>query len=134
MDHLRAMAAKGDPAWPTDLPKGLYPMFISPESGQFTSHDITLGARADSLYEYLLKQWIFSGRTDTRMRAMYDEAVAAIRQHLVRRGGGACSCRRARRPPLRPLSAAAATKRGCNPLAAAAVDGCKLSEEPPLRV
>lgn len=88
MDHLRAMAAKGDPAWPTDLPKGLYPMFISPESGQFTSHDITLGARADSLYEYLLKQWIFSGRTDTRMRAMYDEAVAAIRQHLVRRGGG----------------------------------------------
>jgi len=64
-------------------------MFISVESGEFASHEITLGARADSLYEYLLKQWLLSGRTDERMRAMYDESVAAIRQHLVIRGGEA---------------------------------------------
>ena len=86
-DHLRTMPQKGEAFWPADLPRGLYPMFISVETGKFSSNDITLGARADSLYEYLLKQWLFSGRTDTRMRAMYDESVAAIKTHLVRRGG-----------------------------------------------
>ena len=115
MDHLRAMAdasaasshatagASGGrsrgaaggrgglavPVWPADLPRGLYPMFISPETGEFTSSEVTLGARADSLYEYLLKQWLLSGQTDARMRRMYDDSVGAIRAHLVRRGGGA---------------------------------------------
>ena len=59
-------------AWPVDLPRGLYPMFISPETGQWMSQEVTLGARADSLYEYLLKQWLLSGRTDQRMRQMYE--------------------------------------------------------------
>ncbi|PRD25562.1 UNVERIFIED_CONTAM: Endoplasmic reticulum mannosyl-oligosaccharide 1,2-alpha-mannosidase [Trichonephila clavipes] len=48
------------------LPKkdGLVPMFINAESGQFRSTStITIGARADSYYEYLLKQWIQTGRT-----------------------------------------------------------------------
>lgn len=47
------------------LPKkdGLVPMFINAESGQFRSTStITVGARADSYYEYLLKQWIQTGR------------------------------------------------------------------------
>ena len=74
-------------AWPSDLPRGLYPMFISPETGQWMSQEVTLGARADSLYEYLLKQWILSGRTDQRMRQMYDTSVEAIHARLVRRGG-----------------------------------------------
>ena len=35
---------------------------------------------------------MLSGRTDTRVRRMYDESVAAIRRHLVRFGGDAkCS-------------------------------------------
>ena len=86
-DYLRGMPARGAAFWPDDLPRGLYPMFISVEDGKFASNDITLGARADSLYEYLLKQWLLSGRTDQRMRSMYDESVSAIRTHLVRRGG-----------------------------------------------
>lgn len=48
-----------------ELPKkdGLVPMFINAESGQFRSTStITVGARADSYYEYLLKQWIQTGR------------------------------------------------------------------------
>lgn len=51
MTHLRTMNR------PEELPRGVYPTFISPESGAFTNADVTLGARADSLYEYLLKQW-----------------------------------------------------------------------------
>jgi hypothetical protein len=84
-----AKPAEEKSAWPEDLPRGLYPMFISPESGEFTSQEVTLGARADSLYEYLLKQWLLSSKTDQRMRDMYETSVAAIRSHLVRSGGAA---------------------------------------------
>lgn len=44
---------------------GLVPMFINTHSGQFTHQGVyTLGARADSYYEYLLKQWIQGGRRE----------------------------------------------------------------------
>lgn len=44
---------------------GLVPMFINTNSGQFTHKGtFTLGARADSYYEYLLKQWIQGGKTE----------------------------------------------------------------------
>lgn len=47
-----------------ELPKtdGLVPIFINANSGDFRpASTITLGARGDSYYEYLLKQWIQSG-------------------------------------------------------------------------
>lgn len=50
------------------LPKkhGLVPIYLNPYTGQFVSHaTITLGARGDSYYEYLLKQWIQTGKTIT---------------------------------------------------------------------
>lgn len=44
---------------------GLVPMFINTNNGQFTHQGIyTLGARADSYYEYLLKQWIQGGKKE----------------------------------------------------------------------
>lgn len=48
----------------------LYPMFLNPDSGSWTSQSITFGARADSLYEYLLKQYLLlGGGRDTRLGA-----------------------------------------------------------------
>jgi endoplasmic reticulum Man9GlcNAc2 1,2-alpha-mannosidase len=47
------------------LPKteGLVPIFINANTGQFRVFStITLGARGDSYYEYLLKQWIQTGK------------------------------------------------------------------------
>lgn len=41
---------------------GLLPMFINPANGEFERSTITLGARSDSAYEYLLKQWMIVGR------------------------------------------------------------------------
>lgn len=44
---------------------GLVPMFINTDSGRFSQQGAyTLGARADSYYEYLLKQWIQGGRKE----------------------------------------------------------------------
>ena len=43
---------------------GLVPIFINANTGLFTEYSpITLGARGDSYYEYLLKQWIQTGKT-----------------------------------------------------------------------
>lgn len=50
------------------LPKkdGLVPIFINAQTGQFRSTaTITLGARGDSYYEYLIKQWLQTGKTLT---------------------------------------------------------------------
>ena len=43
-------------------PSGLVPIMISPESGTFASHIVSMGARGDSYYEYLLKTWILLGK------------------------------------------------------------------------
>lgn len=56
--HVHSLSGKKD---------GLVPMFINVHSGLFTHRGVfTLGARADSYYEYLLKQWIQGGKTDQR--------------------------------------------------------------------
>ena len=46
------------------LPKtdGLVPIFVNANTGKFSGNTITLGARGDSYYEYLLKQWFQSGQ------------------------------------------------------------------------
>lgn len=59
---------------------GLVPMFINTHSGQFTHKGVyTLGARADSYYEYLLKQWIQGGKTEDRL-AHVSCSIKAIEQ------------------------------------------------------
>ncbi|XP_039287462.1 endoplasmic reticulum mannosyl-oligosaccharide 1,2-alpha-mannosidase isoform X2 [Nilaparvata lugens] len=71
-----------------NLPKtdGLVPIFINPNTGQFHSYtDIKLGARGDSYYEYLLKQWIQTGKTIDFLKDDYLEAVEGIKKWLVRR-------------------------------------------------
>jgi mannosyl-oligosaccharide alpha-1,2-mannosidase len=46
---------------------------------------MSLGALGDSFFEYLLKAWLQSGQTDEEARDMYDEAMAAIMEHMVRK-------------------------------------------------
>jgi len=43
-----------------------------------------LGARGDSYYEYLLKQWLLTNRTEKRYLQAYQEAVQGVRKHLVK--------------------------------------------------
>ncbi|CAI9175174.1 unnamed protein product [Rangifer tarandus platyrhynchus] len=63
---------------------GLVPMFINTNSGSFTHLGVfTLGARADSYYEYLLKQWIQGGKKESQLLEDYLEAVDGIRKHLL---------------------------------------------------
>jgi len=85
-------------------------IFMSAETGQFVLSAIRLGSRGDSFYEYLLKQYLQTGRTEDVYRELYDETMDAIHTHLVqesvvshltytaelvpeRRGGGEVSWR-----------------------------------------
>ena len=52
MAHLQAAEPVDDSLWP---------MYISPDTGAWGSTSITLGARGDSTYEYLLKQAVLAG-------------------------------------------------------------------------
>ncbi|KAM9641758.1 endoplasmic reticulum mannosyl-oligosaccharide 1,2-alpha-mannosidase isoform 3-T3 [Trichechus inunguis] len=64
---------------------GLVPMFINTHSGHFTHLGVyTLGARADSYYEYLLKQWIQGGKKETQLLEDYVEAIEGVKTHLLR--------------------------------------------------
>ncbi|XP_014366340.2 endoplasmic reticulum mannosyl-oligosaccharide 1,2-alpha-mannosidase [Papilio machaon] len=70
------------------LPKkhGLVPIFINPNTGHFLPHaTITLGARGDSYYEYLLKQWLQTGKTINYLLDDYMTAIEGVRQFLARR-------------------------------------------------
>ncbi|KAF5295497.1 hypothetical protein FQR65_LT10485 [Abscondita terminalis] len=65
---------------------GLVPIFINANSGQFRMHStITLGARGDSYYEYLLKQWIQTGKTVDYLRDDYIEGISGVQKHLAER-------------------------------------------------
>ncbi|XP_060916975.1 endoplasmic reticulum mannosyl-oligosaccharide 1,2-alpha-mannosidase isoform X2 [Labrus mixtus] len=67
---------------------GLVPMFINTNSGQFSHKGVlTLGARADSYYEYLLKQWIQGGKTEEDLLEDYLQAIEGVKKHLVRHTG-----------------------------------------------
>ena len=61
-----------------DPTAGLYPLLYSLHTGiPSTNYGdiVTLGSNADSFYEYLLKQWLQSNKTENKYRILYDEAV-----------------------------------------------------------
>ncbi|KAF7687532.1 mannosidase, alpha, class 1B, member 1b [Silurus meridionalis] len=65
---------------------GLVPMFINTNNGQFTHLGVyTLGARVDSYYEYLLKQWIQGGKTEKDLLEDYMQVVEGIKKNLLKK-------------------------------------------------
>lgn len=64
---------------------GLVPSFINPFSGTFhKTTPISVGASMDSYYEYLLKQWIQTGKTKDWLKNDYLIAVEGMKKHLLR--------------------------------------------------
>jgi|ERR1711936_473650 len=66
-----------------DKPKGLYPNQINPTTGQWGQDHSSLGAHGDSFYEYLLKEWIRSGKSDELSKEMFDEAISNVEEILL---------------------------------------------------
>ncbi|KJH50497.1 glycosyl hydrolase family 47 [Dictyocaulus viviparus] len=64
---------------------GLCEMFLNSNTGQFrTGMTITFGARADSYYEYLLKQWIQTGKSIDWLFSDYITAMESMQVKLLR--------------------------------------------------
>ncbi|KAK6195259.1 hypothetical protein SNE40_000727 [Patella caerulea] len=67
-------------------PNGLVPIFINAQTGNFRpSSTITLGARGDSYYEYLLKQWIQTGKKLDTSKDDYVQAMEGVKEKLIRK-------------------------------------------------
>ncbi|KAF9366353.1 mannosyl-oligosaccharide alpha-1,2-mannosidase [Mortierella sp. NVP85] len=68
-----------------DTLDGLVPIFINPYSGEFSGDEIRLGSRGDSYYEYLIKQYLQTSKTEPVYKEMYDHAIAGVKKHLLGR-------------------------------------------------
>ncbi|KAF6735925.1 Mannosyl-oligosaccharide 1,2-alpha-mannosidase IA [Oryzias melastigma] len=71
-----------------DKPQGLYPNYLNPNSGQWGQHHVSVGGLGDSFYEYLLKAWLMSDKTDEEGKKMYYDSLQAIESSLVRKSSG----------------------------------------------
>ena len=45
---------------------GLVPMMVNPTTGRLQPGTYSVGAGIDSYYEYLIKQWLQSGKTESK--------------------------------------------------------------------
>ncbi|KAI4460238.1 mannosyl-oligosaccharide alpha-12-mannosidase-related [Holotrichia oblita] len=77
VDHIRQFLQG------MDKPKGLYPNYLNPKTGNWGQHHMSMGALGDSFFEYLLKAWIQSNKEDNEARQMYDDAMQAVIQHML---------------------------------------------------
>ncbi|ETW08288.1 hypothetical protein H310_00909 [Aphanomyces invadans] len=78
MDKVAAIVAQ-------DFPSGVLPVIVDSHNGKIHPGVIKLGAGGDSYYEYLLKQWLFSDKRETKYKDRYMHAVNGIMTKLVGR-------------------------------------------------
>uniref|UniRef100_A0A671WQR9 alpha-1,2-Mannosidase n=1 Tax=Sparus aurata TaxID=8175 RepID=A0A671WQR9_SPAAU len=71
-----------------EKPHGLYPNFLSPVSGNWVQHHVSIGGLGDSFYEYLIKSFLMSDKTDGDAKKMYYSALEAIEANLVQKSPG----------------------------------------------
>ena len=64
----------------------LCPTYLHSASARWTSGHVTLGALGDSFFEYLLKQYLLTGKTEKRYRDAYLKVQRGIMKRLVMRG------------------------------------------------
>lgn len=62
---------------------GLFPIYISMHNGAPASGVVTLGARGDSFYEYLAKQWALTNFTEGWLKDAYEKVSNGIVDNLV---------------------------------------------------
>jgi hypothetical protein len=82
---------------------GLYPMFLSSDSGAFTNDHISFGAMGDSAYEYFLKMWLLTGRKNKQHLRMYVESADGMIDHLLQTNDASGTFERRRIVCLSPL-------------------------------
>ncbi|KAL8730430.1 MAG: hypothetical protein Q9166_004068 [cf. Caloplaca sp. 2 TL-2023] len=62
---------------------GLVPIFIYAHDGTFRGHNIRLGSRGDSYYEYLIKQYLQTSGEEPIYLDLWNQALTGVRKHLM---------------------------------------------------
>ena len=62
---------------------GLVPVFINTTTGRWATRHLSIGGLADSYYEYLLKQYLLTNRTELRYKLHFKKAVNSIIDKLL---------------------------------------------------
>ena len=65
----------------TKLP-GLWPTVVNAKALTFTDSHFTVGGMADSVYEYLPKQYLLLGGTVSSYKTMYEHALSAMKSYI----------------------------------------------------
>ncbi|WIA16245.1 hypothetical protein OEZ85_012956 [Tetradesmus obliquus] len=63
---------------------GLYCMGLHTQDGHCTDPKMSIGSAADSMYEYMIKQWVLSNKTQEVPLQLYKEAMVGVRKFLLR--------------------------------------------------
>ena len=66
---------------------GLYPVHIDTQHGTFKNQEYFMGGMADSFYEYLLKTWLLTGKTNNSLKQLYLSAMSGIFRHMYHQAG-----------------------------------------------
>lgn len=68
---------------------GVWYNFINPKTGQFgTTKAASVGALGDSFYEYLIKTYVMTDKTDKTAMDMYVDSLRGIKNDILRQGPG----------------------------------------------
>jgi mannosyl-oligosaccharide alpha-1,2-mannosidase len=62
---------------------GLYYNYLNQHTGKWCMKHASMGALADSFYEYLLKYWLYKNKSDTNLLNMYLNSMKSIQTHLM---------------------------------------------------
>jgi len=65
-------------------PSSLYPNYLNPKTGKWGQQHTSMGALGDSFYEYLLKEWLRSGKVDIEAKNLFDQAATDVENELVK--------------------------------------------------
>ncbi len=63
-------------------PKNLYPNYLNPKTGKWGQQHTSVGALGDSFYEYLLKEWLRSGKRDRQVRTKEYFTTKSLKEYL----------------------------------------------------
>ena len=73
-----------------ERPKKLYPNYLHPKTGKWGQQHTSVGALGDSFYEYLLKEWLRSGKRDLQVSWEHFLAFYGQGQRKVPKTGDYC--------------------------------------------
>ncbi|KAF5355334.1 hypothetical protein D9758_006055 [Tetrapyrgos nigripes] len=67
----------------TAVQLGLFPTHWSRHTGMPSGEHFSVGAFSDSALEYLLKQWLLTGRSENKIKDLYLKAAKSVIDHLL---------------------------------------------------